>query len=132
MLQDITFNVPDVTADVDMMRALFQQRFRGIRSSTSASATSIATAGAVQSSVVAFGADAYEVPPSFRPGVSDLQEYGGHATITLRSSRGPGTVTSSGTDETETEIFDRGNGLQFIKVGAESIRISKAIEKGAC
>jgi hypothetical protein len=29
------------------------------------------------------------------------------------------------------EIFEKGNGLQFIKVGAEVIRLSKAIEKGA-
>ena len=30
------------------------------------------------------------------------------------------------------EIFEKGNGLQFIKVGAEVIRLSKAIEKGEC
>jgi hypothetical protein len=29
------------------------------------------------------------------------------------------------------QIFEKGNGLQYVKVGAEQIRLSKAIEKGA-
>ena len=28
------------------------------------------------------------------------------------------------------ELFEKGNGLQFIKIGAEDIRLSKGMEKG--
>ena len=57
------------------------------------------------------------------PGISTFYEDGGHATITLLAK-------NLEKDSDVVEIFDKGNGLQFIKVGAEVIRLSKAIEKG--
>ena len=64
-------------------------------------------------------------PPSFVPGISTFYEDGGHATITLKAK-------NLVKDSDVVEIFEKGNGLQFIKVGAEVIRLSKAIEKGEC
>lgn len=46
---------------------------------------------------------------------------GCHATISLRSR------TRS---DDLVEIFDKGNGVQYVKVGSELLRISKGIEKG--
>ena len=57
------------------------------------------------------------------PGISTFYEDGGHATITLKAK-------NLVKDSDIVEIFEKGNGLQFIKVGAEVIRLSKAIEKG--
>lgn len=57
------------------------------------------------------------------PGISTFYEDGGHATITLLAK-------NLEKDSDVVEIFDKGNGLQFIKIGAEVIRLSKAIEKG--
>ena len=73
--------------------------------------------------VLAFGPDAYKSPNSFHPGVSTFYEDGGHATITLKAKR-------LEQDEDIVEIYEKGNGLQFLKVGAEVIRLSKAIEAG--
>ena len=65
----------------------------------------------------------YLSPPTFVPGISTFYEDGGHATITLKAK-------NLVKDSDIVEIFEKGNGLQFIKVGAEVIRLSKAIEKG--
>lgn len=110
VLQDISFNVPNVTADAAMLQALFIDRCQLIRSPNPSEL------------VLGFGPDTYSSPKNFIPGVSSFQEYGGHATLTLYSQ-----ILS---DES-VEIYERGNGLQFIKIGAEEIRLSKAIDKGA-
>ena len=62
-------------------------------------------------------------PKSFVPGISYFYEDGGHATITLKAK-------NLEKDSDVVELYEKGNGLQFIKVGAEVIRLSKAIDKG--
>ena len=113
VLQDVSFNVQNTYDDAASLSALFQNNCKVLRESSSAN-------GNV--TVLAFGPDTYTSPATFRPGVSSFYEDGGHATITLLSEvvRDDGTV----------EIFEKGNGLQFIKVGAEVVRLSKSIEKG--
>ena len=63
---------------------------------------------------VAFGPTAYESPLSFRPGVSPFSEDGGHATLTFRSRIDLTRTLADGGEV--VEVFEPGNGLQFIKV----------------
>lgn len=111
VIQDLLFNVQDAEKESEMMMALFQNTAKTIRSSTNSGEKKV---------VVAFGADAFDSPPNFFPGISNFLEAGGHATLSFRSK-------SVGD---ESEIFEKGNGLQFIKIGSELIRLSKGIEKG--
>jgi hypothetical protein len=113
VLQDISFNVQNTNEDSVALRALFQNNCKAIREITSAK---------TNKTVLAFGPDAYKSSSSFVPGISSFYENGGHATITLTSQ--------SVGDEGVVEIFEKGNGLQFIKTGADVIRLSKAIEAG--
>ena len=115
VLQDIAFNVKNTYDDIATIQALFQDNMKPLRTST---------ANQVNTTVMAFGPDAYASPKSFFPGVSTFYEDGGHATITLMAKR-------LETDDDVVQLFEKGNGLQYVKVGAESIRLSKAIEKGA-
>lgn len=110
VLQDVSLNVPKNVADGELFKALFVNKFQILRSSPS-----------FEEIVLGFGPDTYTQPKSFVPGISSFQEYGGHATITLLSKSLP---------DDNVEAFERGNGLQYIKIGAEDIRLSKAIEKG--
>ena len=110
VLQDVSLNVPTNVADGELLKALFVNKFQTLRSSPS-----------LEEIVLGFGPDTYTQPKSFVPGVSSFQEYGGHATVTLISKSLP---------DNTLEVFERGNGLQYIKIGAEDIRLSKAIEKG--
>ena len=110
VLQDLSLNVPKNVADGELLKALFVNKFQTVRSSPTE-----------EELVLGFGPDTYSQPKTFVPGVSSFQEYGGHATITL--------LSKSLSDDT-VEVFERGNGLQYVKIGAEDIRLSKAIEKG--
>jgi len=115
VLQDVSFNVPNNQEDIAALQAHFQDKLKRIRE--------VSTKERVMS-VIGFGADAYNSPSSFTPGVSDFQEDGAHCTITLRDK-----VKSSSDDE--IELFERGTGLEFLKVGVETLRLSKGIENGA-
>jgi len=116
VLQDVSFNVPGNQDDIASLQALFQDKLKRIRE--------VSTNDHRVLSVIGFGADAYKSPSSFIPGVSDFQEDGAHCTITLRDK-----VRSGGDDE--IELFERGTGLEFLKVGVETLRLSKGIENGA-
>lgn len=113
VIQDISFNLQDSQSDIDALKALFMNKCRVIKS--------LKNKLEIQS-ILAFGANTYKTSTTFIPGISDFQEDGGHATITL--------CTKNFDSNNEIEIYEKGNGLQFIKFGAESIRLSKAIEKG--
>ena len=153
-MQDVSFNVPDVEVESTLLRGLFVNFIRELRSFTSKDETV---------RVMSFGPDAYASPPTFIPGVGSFMEDGGHSTITLRSRKVGGcfnphrtdhdpitlslTLTSSlhaylppswlhaltlqGANEEEVEIFEKGNGLQSIKIGSNDIRVSKAIDNGS-
>mmetsp|Transcript_12835 Transcript_12835/g.19281 ORF Transcript_12835/g.19281 Transcript_12835/m.19281 type:complete len:385 (+) Transcript_12835:1-1155(+) len=111
VLQDVSFNVPTPTIDAEVLNALFVNKCNTLRSSAGK-----------EEIVIGFGPDAFAQPNGFMPGVSSFSMYGGHATLTLKSN-----ALSDGT----VEIYEKGNGLQYIKIGAEDIRLSKGIEKGA-
>ena len=115
VIQDIAFNVENTYKDASTMQALFQDLMKPIRSRT---------VNKMNTTVMAFGSDAYNSPKTFHPGVSTFYEDGGHATITLTAQR----LENEGD---VVEIFEKGNGLLYVKIGAEVIRLSKAIEKGA-
>lgn len=108
VLQDVSFNVPQNTLDAEMLKALFVDKCSMLRSSP-------------ETIVVGFGPDSFSQPVTFIPGVSSFGQYGGHATITLNSKK---------LSDDTVELFERGNGLQYIKIGAEDIRLSKAIQSG--
>lgn len=114
ILQDISFNVDDAAKEQQMVDALFQQKIRLIRDQSSSTDNKL---------VVGYGADYYKSPESFHPGVSDFQEDGGHATLTFRSKK-----ASASSDV--SELIDRGDGLLYVKMGTETIRLSKAIQQG--
>lgn len=114
VLQDIAFNVENTYNDAAAMQALFQDNMKPLRTST---------VNKVNMTVMAFGPDAYASPKAFYPGVSTFYEDGGHSTITVMAKR-------LDTDDDVVQLFDKGNGLQYVKVGADTIRLSKAIEKG--
>lgn len=111
VIQDVSFNVPDSGVETKMFKALFQDTCYPLREGTS-------------EATVAFGPDIYDKPAGFLYGVSPFSDYGAHATLTFKS------LSASSADGV-TEIVDPGNGLQYVKVGAELLRISKGIQAGA-
>lgn len=111
VIQDVSFNVPDSKEETKMFKALFQDTCYPLQEGQS-------------QATVAFGPDIYDKPPGFFYGVSPFFEYGAHATLTFNS-------LSAGSSDGISEIVDPGNGLQYIKVGAELLRISKGIQAGA-
>ena len=115
VIQDLAFNVENTVKDASAMQALFQDFMKPIRSRT---------VNNMNTTVMAFGSDAYNSPKTFYPGVSTFYEDGGHATITLNAQR-------LEKDDDVAEIYEKGNGLLYVKIGAEVIRLSKAIQNGA-
>lgn len=113
LLQDVSFNVGNSEEEAQLLQALFQNDCKILRETSDRQ---------VSERTVGFGPDSYEKSETFFPGVSSLYEYGGHSTISLHSKEVNGELS---------EAYISGNGLRHIKVGAESIRISKAVEKGA-
>jgi hypothetical protein len=73
-------------------------------------------------SYIGFGPDALSRPDDFYPGVSSFLKYGGHGVVTLTSL--------SPNDAGTIEVPRVGNGLQFVKIGAETVSLSKGIENG--
>lgn len=114
VLQDITFNVEDVEKDISMFTNLFVKDCKVLRRFSNRNS-------GIEEAVLGFGPDAYRKSDSFYPGISDFKEYGGHATITLRSKR---------VSDDLAEVFEKGNGLEYIKIGAENVRLSKGVENG--
>ena len=112
VLQDIAFNVRDTTKDAKALQALFQDAMKPLRTST---------AGKTNTTVLAFGPDAYRSPKTFYPGVSTFYEDGGHATLTLVAQRLEG-------DDDVVELFERGNGLQYIKVAGFFVVVSPPVD----
>lgn len=113
VLQGLRFNVPDADADVAMFKELFIDECKVIGGKSTIDGKDL---------VLAFGPSLYAKPSNFYPGVSSFNQYGGHSTIKLRS------VSAS---EGIVEIYEAGNGLQYLKVGANNARISKALDKGS-
>lgn len=76
--------------------------------------------------VVGFGPEALEVPPSFLFGVSSPSAYGGHFTVELNSQK-----DAEGAGEEDADLFyDPGNGVQFLQVAMDSYRISQVVKAG--
>lgn len=114
VLQGVSFNVQNTFKEAAMLNAAFVDTCRPIRS------TSV---NGVNETVLGFGSDAYVSPKTFIPGISTFAEDGGHATITIKSKQ----INDDGL----IELYEPGNGLQFIKIGTDTLRISKAVENGA-
>ena len=119
VLQDVTFNVQNSFAEAELLRVLLQDTCKILRSAKS----NINDKDAVNVTTVGFGPEMYKMPAGFRPGVSSLSEYGGHATLTFNAR-----LSNDG--DSPTEIFSAGNGLQYIKIGTEQLRISKGVDAG--
>ena len=105
VLQDVSFNVPSAQSEAELLRLLLQDGSKTLRSDAT-------------TTTVGFGPDAYKAPKTFLPGVSPLSQYGGHATLTFKG--GPQTPG----------VFNPGNGLQYVKIGTEQVRISKGVDAG--
>ena len=112
IFQDISFNVGNTNTVTEFFEATFPELCSVLRNSR---------VGNKNSTVIGFGAEAYESPKSFLPGVSSFYENGGHATLSFQSEE---------VGEDTVALYETGNGLQFIKIGIENFRISKAMEKG--
>jgi hypothetical protein len=113
VLHSIDFNVENIDNEIKMFDGLFQQECKELRRFvTKEQATSY----------LAFGPDSISQPKNFYPGISSLLEYGGHSSLKLTSKN----LDSEGI----VEIFRRGNGLQFIKIGTDVLRLSKGIDNG--
>jgi hypothetical protein len=106
VLQDISFNVIEPEVETRAISALCLDTFKSLRSSVLDGNQKI-TSG--------FGFDSFQSPKSFYPGISSYYEDGGHSAITFSKSKNP---------------IDKGNGLQYIKIGTDVLRLSKGIEKG--
>lgn len=74
--------------------------------------------------VVGFGPEALQVPPSFVFGVSSMRNYGGHFTVELNSQK-----ELVGGEEVDF-FFDPGNGVQYLQMAVDSYRISTIIKAG--
>ena len=114
VLQDISFRVPNVDIDSEVFLKLTQNSMKILRSTKN-------------TKTLGFGADTLNKIDDFIPGVSSFNTDSGHATITLIEDQ----INNGDIDTDTTVITEKGNGIQFIKLGADLIRISKAIEAGA-
>ena len=118
--QGITLNVADTKKEALLLSDTLQQTVVVI-SDTFVKGES--------TTVLAFGPTAYESPKSFRPGVSWFSEDGAHCTLTLKDRVILDKTLESG--DQVVEVFEPGNGLQYIKFGTEVLRLSKAIAAGS-
>lgn len=76
--------------------------------------------------VVGFGPEALEVPPSFVFGVSSTNGYGGHFTLELNSQK----EEAADGEEDADFFYDPGNGVQFLQIAVDSYRISQVVKAG--
>jgi hypothetical protein len=115
VLQDVSFNVLNAEHELKSLSALTQNTFKLLRKSTK-NGKIIFVGG--------FGPNAYSSPLSFHPGISTYYSDGGHATVTFQSPVKQATKQFS-------EIYQsRDNGLKFLKIGTDALRLSKGIESG--
>jgi catechol 2,3-dioxygenase-like lactoylglutathione lyase family enzyme len=119
VLQDVRFQVQDAEGEATMLSSLFQGDARVLSDKIVNGRSEL---------VVGFGPSSYKNLPEFHPGVSSFSSQGGHATLTFHSQN---VGKKSATGEELAEFFEPGNGLQFVRIGAEQIRLSKAIQNGA-
>lgn len=117
VIQDISFNVQDVEKDINALKELFQQDCRVLRQYQNSD---------TKYTVMGFGPETYSIPKDFRLGVNTFSEYGGHATITLKSN----IANIDDGNEGLKEYFIRGDGVDYIKIGNSLLRLSKGIEAG--
>jgi len=115
VLQDISFNVYDCEVETAAISALTMNSFQSLTSSSSSKSGKTNTVTRI---VAGFGPNGYASPSTFYPGVSTFYQDGGHATITYKQR--------SSTDS----VAVPGNGLKFVKVATDELRLSKGIEKG--
>lgn len=78
--------------------------------------------------VVGFGPEALEVPPSFVFGVSSTNGYGGHFTLELNSQKEEAAADDG--EEDADFFYDPGNGVQFLQIAVDSYRISQVVKAG--
>lgn len=76
--------------------------------------------------VVGFGPEALQVPPSFVFGVSSPSVYGGHFTLELNTQK----EVAAGGEEDVDFFYDPGNGVQFLQIAVDSYRISQVVKAG--
>lgn len=108
-LYGIDLQVNNIQTEVDMLEALVQQSCQVIRRYQHPSKG--------ENSVdLSFGPTTLTKSSAFKPGISTFRSYGGHAALSLHSSL--------------NTVSHIGNDLQFIKIGTDSLRISKGVEKG--
>ncbi|CAM9826507.1 unnamed protein product [Ectocarpus sp. 13 AM-2016] len=79
--------------------------------------------------VVGFGPEALEVPPSFVFGVSSTSGYGGHFTLELNSQKEEEGAAEDGEEDVDF-FYDPGNGVQFLQIAVDSYRISQVVKAG--
>lgn len=79
--------------------------------------------------VVGFGPEALEVPPSFVFGVSSTNGYGGHFTLELNSQKEEAGAAEDGEEDVDF-FYDPGNGVQFLQIAVDSYRISQVVKAG--
>ncbi|CAN0185845.1 unnamed protein product [Ectocarpus sp. 12 AP-2014] len=79
--------------------------------------------------VVGFGPEALEVPPSFVFGVSSTNGYGGHFTLELNSQKEEEGAAENGEEDVDF-FYDPGNGVQFLQIAVDSYRISQVVKAG--
>eukprot|EP01041_Mallomonas_annulata_P006952 gene6952-14113_t len=115
LINDVSFNVIETESEAIAFEKTFENACQILRTSRK---------NGENSTVLGFGPDSYRISPDFLPGVTNLAQYGGHATITIHSQQ---------LDEDTVLAFEKGfgNGLSFIKIGADNLRLSKAIAAGA-
>ena len=119
VLQDVIFNVNDVDQEIKLFQETFQDTCVLIHSETNQKENYI-------SSSIGFGPDTYKIVKSFIPGISSFTENGAHATITFHSPTG-----KSSNDADLKTVYEKGNGLQHVKIGTELLRLSKSLANGA-
>eukprot|EP01039_Chlorochromonas_danica_P010621 gene10621-11771_t len=120
-LYAIDLQVNDLPAEVDMLEALLQESCQVIRR--------YKDQNGVENIVdLSFGPTSLIKSSAFKPGISTFRSYGGHAALSLHS---PLVSTATTTTTTSNVVNPVGNDLQFIKIGTDSLRISKGVQKGA-
>lgn len=117
VFQDISFNVINTYDEEIMLKACFDNTFDVIASSQSKNGNAF-----VNMTTLSFGPTSYKSNNAFIPGVSSFSKYGGHASLTLYSQQ---------LDEDTILGFEKGNAINFIKIGTDTLRLSKAIAAGA-
>lgn len=125
VLQDISFNVQSIDNEIKMLKATFIDTCTVLREQITNNKIDNKQ---IISNVFAFGPDTYDASKVFfLPGVSSYFSQGGHATITYQMTKIDDKIDSN---DNLIEITENGNGLQYVKVGTEYLRLSKAIENG--